>query len=149
MISQTAEYALRAVVFLAEHTNRPYTIQEIARATRIPKQYLYKVLQNLVARDFIGSQRGLHGGFQLAVLPEQLTVYEILQAVDPLQRITRCPVGNPCHAQQLCPLHRRLDETMALVEQAFHNSCIADLLTTPTTETEISKHASLLTSLTA
>src|SRR5690349_14733051 len=137
MISQTAEYALRAVVFLAERPDRPTTIGEIAEATHVPKQYLYKVLQNLVTRRVIVSQRGLHGGFHLAVSPERLSLYEIVEAVDPLQRITRCPVNNPCHQKQLCPLHRRLDETMAQVEQVFRESYIADLLTNPPAETEI------------
>jgi Rrf2 family protein len=79
----------------------------------------------------IQSQRGLHGGFTLLKSPEQVTVYEVVQAVDPLRRITTCPLGFAAHGRNLCPLHRRLDEALALVEKSFRESSIADLINEP------------------
>jgi Rrf2 family nitric oxide-sensitive transcriptional repressor len=131
MISQTAEYALRAIVQLAGDPEKPQTTRQIAEATRVPVGYLSKVLQSLARMGLISSQRGLHGGFTLAASPEHLTVYEIIQAVDPLQRITRCPLDLASHGANLCPLHRRLDDAIALVEKSFRESTIADLLDEP------------------
>jgi Rrf2 family transcriptional regulator, nitric oxide-sensitive transcriptional repressor len=128
MISQTAEYALRAIVYLADKCDLPQTTQQIAEVTRVPAGYLAKVLQTLGRSGIVRAQRGLHGGFTLAVPPEELTVLDVVQAVDPVQRIEHCPLGIPDHTS-LCPLHARLDATAAMVEKALGSSTIAELLT--------------------
>jgi Rrf2 family protein len=131
MISQTAEYALRAVVFLAERGNRPHTIRQIAAATQVPAGYLAKVMQALTRAGLVHGRRGLGGGFVLTRPPGEMSCYDILQAVDPIPRITRCPLDNPAHAHQLCPLHERLDEAAAQIEKSFRASTIAELTTRP------------------
>lgn len=127
MISQTAEYALRAIVFLADQNDAPQTTQQIAEVTRVPAGYLAKVMQGLSRCGLVRAQRGLHGGFTLAVPPKELTVLDVVQAVDPLRRIEHCPLGIVSH-QSLCPLHRRLDSAVAMVEKALGSSTIAELL---------------------
>jgi Rrf2 family protein len=131
MISQTAEYALRAIVFLADQ-GAARTTQEIAAATHVPASYLSKVMQSLSRARVVRSQRGLHGGFTLARSPEELSVWDVIDAVDPIQRIRTCPLGLKSHGVKLCPLHRRLDDALALVESAFRESTVADLLQEPT-----------------
>jgi Rrf2 family nitric oxide-sensitive transcriptional repressor len=133
MISQTAEYALRAITHLAFNADVPQTNKQISASTHVPMPYLSKVLQGLTRAGLIHSQRGLHGGFTLARTPDELTVYAIIEAVDPLPRIRTCPLGLKAHGVNLCPLHRRLDDAMALVEKAFKESTIADLISEPTT----------------
>jgi len=130
MISQTAEYALRAIVYLASQPGEPRTVQQIAEATRVPAGYLSKVMQGLSRAGLVHSQRGLHGGFTLNATPDRLTVFDVVQAVDPLRRITSCPLGLKGHVN-LCPLHRRLDNAMGLVEKALRESTIAELLAEP------------------
>ncbi|MCL6503074.1 MAG: Rrf2 family transcriptional regulator [Pirellulales bacterium] len=132
MISQTAEYALRAVVYLADHADRPHTAREIAKASHVPLGYLSKVLQELVRAGLVASQRGLHGGFRLARSPAKLTVWDVIQAVDPIRRIRTCPLGLKAHGANLCPMHHRLDQAMAMVEEAFRSSTVAELLAEPT-----------------
>jgi len=133
VFSLTAEYALRIVVFLGTLRGRPATTAQIAAATRVPSGYLSKILQNLARRGIVRSQRGLGGGSVLAKDPKQLSVYDVIEAIAPLPRIAVCPLGLPSHASALCPLHKRLDNAMAMVEQAFRDSTIADLLAEPTT----------------
>jgi Rrf2 family transcriptional regulator, nitric oxide-sensitive transcriptional repressor len=130
MFSQTVEYALRAVVYLAAQQGEPRTTQQIAQATQVPTGYLSKVMQSLGRKRLVQSQRGLHGGFTLAQTPDELTVLDIIQAVDPIKRIERCPLGLKEHIN-LCPLHRRLDHAMKLVEDALQKSSIAELLAEP------------------
>jgi Rrf2 family protein len=77
MISQTVEYALRAVVFLADQ-REPRTTQEIAERTKVPAPYLAKVMQSLNRANLVHSQRGLHGGFTLAKSPGQLTIWDVV-----------------------------------------------------------------------
>lgn len=130
MISQTAEYALRAIVYLADQAETPQTTQQIAAVTLVPAGYLAKVMQGLVRAGLVRAQRGLHGGFNLVIPAAELTVLDVVQAVDPLRRITRCPLGLKGHTA-LCPLHRRLDGAVAMVEQALRSSTIAELLREP------------------
>ena len=131
MLSQTTEYALRIVVQLASQGAEPVTIPELARTTRIPSGYLAKVLRQLSRAGLVHSQRGPNGGSVLLRPPEELTVLDVVQAVDPLKRIEVCPLGLRGHGANLCPLHRRLDQAVATVETAFRNSSVADLLGDP------------------
>jgi Rrf2 family protein len=133
MFSQTVEYALRAVVHLADQAPAPRTTDQIAAATRVPKAYLSKVLQSLSRADIVRSQRGVGGGMTLAKGPAELTILEVVNAVEPLQRIRTCPLGLAAHGVRLCPLHRRLDNALAMVEEAFGGTTLAEVLAEPTT----------------
>ncbi len=130
MISQTAEYALRAIVYLAGQ-DTPQTTQQIAATTRVPAGYLSKVLQALGRGGLVHSQRGLHGGFTLAADPKKLSVWEVIELVDPIERIRTCPLGLKSHGTNLCPMHKRLDDALAAMEKAFKASTVAELLADP------------------
>ena len=127
MMSQTAEYALRAVVDLAYHFGSTRTTQQIGAATKVPTGYLAKVLQDLAKHRIVSSQRGLGGGFTLSRSPKSLSVLDVLLAVDPPRRIRECPLGLTSHAHSLCPLHQRIDDAMALIEASFRATTIADV----------------------
>ena len=103
------------------------TAQQIAETTRVPAGYLSKVMQSLTRAGLVHSQRGLHGGFTLTRPTDELTVLDVMEAVDPIRRIRSCPLGIKGHIN-LCPLHRRLDQAMARVEEALRESTIAELL---------------------
>jgi Rrf2 family protein len=131
MLSQTVEYALRAAVYLAGQKGLPQTNEQIANVTKVPAAYLSKVLQSLTRAGLVQAQRGVRGGFLLARDPADLTILEVVNAVDPIQRIKVCPLGLKSHGVELCPLHRRLDEALAEVEQAFADSTLAEVLAEP------------------
>ena len=133
MFSQTVEYALRAVLYLAREAPSPRTTDQIALATRVPKAYLSKVLQGLGRAGLVHSQRGLGGGMTLARDPSALTILEVVNAVDPIGRIKECPLGLTAHGMNLCPLHRRLDNALAMVETAFRETTLAEVLAEPLT----------------
>lgn len=128
MFTQTSEYTLRVVVFLASIGGKIATTRQIAAATHVPEGYLAKILQILSRANIVSSQRGLHGGSVLARDPASLTVYEVMQTVSPMPRIHTCPLGIASHGTNLCPVHRRLDDAMALVENALRASTIAELV---------------------
>jgi Rrf2 family protein len=128
MLSQTAEYALRAVVYLASQAARPVTTLELAEAAKVPAGYLSKVLQTLSRTGIVSAQRGKRGGFSLARPSAKLTLLEIVNAVDPPARILKCPLNLKSHRARLCPLHQRLDEAAVMVEHAFGRTTIAGLL---------------------
>lgn len=130
-ISQTAEYALRAVVWLAIEPDRAVGTPRIARATKVPAGYLSRVLQSLARAGLVTSNPGRSGGFRLARLPKDISVLDVVNAVDPIRRIDKCPLNIDDHGLNLCPLHRRLDAAIAATESAFRETKIAELLSDP------------------
>lgn len=128
MFSQTAEYALRAVVALGTHPEGPLTTNQIAERTKVPAGYLSKVLQAMGRGGLVEAQRGFGGGFVLTRSLETLTILDVLTAVDPLKRIEHCPLGLAAHGRRLCALHKRLDEGIAMVEALFGETTIAALI---------------------
>ena len=133
MFTQTVEYALRVAVRLAATDPEPQTADDLATATRVPRAYLSKVVQEMVRGGVARSKRGVGGGVVLAKRPDELSILEIVNAVDPIRRITTCPLGLPSHGVNLCPLHRRFDDALAHVEQAFAGTTLAEVLAEPTT----------------
>lgn len=127
MIPKTAEYALRAVVLLAREPQRAYAAEQIAEATRVPRRYTHKVLQALVRAELVRSQPGPGGGYALVRPPAELSILDVVSAVEPIPRIRHCPLGLKGHTH-LCPLHRELDEACAATERAFARVTIAQLL---------------------
>jgi Rrf2 family transcriptional regulator, nitric oxide-sensitive transcriptional repressor len=133
MFSKTVEYALRTVAHLAYEAPNARTTEQIAAATRIDSAtYLSKVIQELVRKGVVKSQRGIGGGITLAKPAEELTILEVVNAVEPIERITSCPLGLKSHGIRLCPLHRRMDDALAMVEAAFAKSTLAEILAEPT-----------------
>jgi Rrf2 family protein len=134
VFSQTAEYALRAVVCLASNPDQSMTTQDIAKITKVPSGYLSKVLQSLARGNIVKSQRGLHGGFVLTEEPGEISVLQVVQTVDPIKHIEKCPLNLESHSHQLCPLHRRLEESIQKIESDFAQVSLADLLDDPSNE---------------
>jgi Rrf2 family protein len=107
VLSQTAEYAIRAmsaIATLPEGTKIRAT--ELARGTGIPAPYLSKVLRRLVLAGLLLSQKGQRGGFSLARAAAAIRFIEILEAVDAFPSDGRCAFGwGNCDQQRPCPLH--------------------------------------------
>ncbi len=128
MFSQTAEYALRAAVWLADHEGGACTNAAIAEGTQVPSSYLSKVLQALVRGGIVSSQRGLGGGFSLRRPASEISVLDVIDAVDPLRRIDTCPLNIAAHGHKLCPLHHKLDQALAQCQSSFASTSLAELV---------------------
>lgn len=140
MFSQTVEYALRAVVHLAMRSPAPQKTAEIAEATQVPPAYLAKVLQGLKEKGIVKLQRGIGGGVSLAHGPDQLTILDIVNAVDPIQRIKHCPLDLKTHGARLCALHFRMDQALLSMETAFRSTTLAELLEDPNPSVPLCDH---------
>jgi Rrf2 family nitric oxide-sensitive transcriptional repressor len=128
MLSQTAEYALRAMLALATGKKDARTAQDLSRESHVPLDYLSKVLNSLGRAGLVTGQRGRGGGFESVRPAGELTVLEVVAAVDPLKRIRTCPLGLKAHGENLCPLHRKIDDAMQSVEEAFASTTIESLV---------------------
>ena len=127
MLPKTAEYALRAVVWLAREPDETDSADDLAVRTKVPRRYLHKVLQDLVRARLVRSQPGPGGGYALAKQPDAITILDVVNAVAPLERIRSCPLGLPSHTR-LCPLHKELDKVYAATEAALAKVTIDELL---------------------
>ena len=125
---QSAEYALRAAVWLAAHPDDKVSTPEIAKRTQVPPGYMSKVLQVLARAGLVESSPGRAGGFRLTRAADEISVLDVVNTVDTLERIRRCPLGLKSHRHELCPLHRRLDRVAAMVEQAYAETTIAEIV---------------------
>lgn len=130
MFSQTSEYALRAMLCLADANGR-LTAPEIAEMSKVPRGYLAKILSELARAGLITSQRGIGGGFSMAKSASEISILDVINAVDPFRRITECPLKLAEHGTNLCALHRRLDDSLAHVEMVLGQSSLAEMLAKP------------------
>lgn len=125
-VSQTAEYALRAVICLAQQTGTQ-TTQQIAECTGLPKSYLPKVLQPLTQTRLVSAQRGVKGGYSLLKDSKEISALEVIRSVDAAERQPRCPNHLAPEAAQQCPLHRMLEAVDRSAECTFASTTIDDL----------------------
>ena len=127
MLSKTAEYALRAVICLAGSSGLPKSADFLAGKTKVPRRYLHRVLQDLVAAQLVRSRPGPGGGYELARPTEEVTILDVVNAVAPVERIKSCPLGLVSHID-LCPLHQELDRAYAATEAAFRRVTVKELI---------------------
>jgi len=127
LLSDATEYGLRAIVWLSNQPREPHKVHMIAEATDAAPGYLIKVLQALAKAGVVSAHRGTTGGYALSRDPESLTALEVVSAIDPIERIRSCPLRLAAHASGLCPLHRRIDDSLAAIERDFAQTTIAEL----------------------
>lgn len=130
MLNQSADYALRAVLFVAQlEPRRSCTAEAIAAAIGVPRNYLGKVLHALTNAGVLTSVRGPHGGFRLALDAGQLTLAEV---VGPFQRLPvrhACLLGNRrCEEAKPCQSHEQWQRIADEVTSFFRETTVAGML---------------------
>jgi Rrf2 family protein len=129
IISQTAQYALRAVVHLSEHGSEgPLRVDDIAGALAVPRNYLSKILHVLARVGLLSSSRGPNGGFELARPPEELLLADVLEPFGALPDERRCLLGQEvCSDRDPCLAHERWKGVSAAVRDFFNRTTVAEL----------------------
>jgi Rrf2 family nitric oxide-sensitive transcriptional repressor len=128
MLSRTAEYALRIMILLTERKETSLTAEQIAAATLVPAGYTVKVLQQLSRAKLSKGQRGRNGGFVLACDPTKVSLLQVVTVIDPLERITDCPLGRSEHHHSLCPLHKQIDTAIEALESNLSSMSLQDIV---------------------
>ncbi len=133
VLSQTAEYALRAMGQLAvlPHDGAVRG-KDLAELTDIPSDYLFKIMRMLVRGGLLKAERGHGGGFRLARAPAEIRFAEILDAVGALPEKNRCAFGwGQCNPKKPCLLHPVVSGLNEAVEQWAHSATRADIAAKP------------------
>jgi len=108
LYTKSAEYAIQALIYLAENnTDQPTMVSEIAETYEIPKQFLSKIAQTLVKFRLLDAIRGHNGGVKLARSAKDIYIHEIAYAIDGVPpEHERCVIGiNECSDLAPCPFH--------------------------------------------
>ncbi len=129
MLTQTGEYALRAMVYMARKGEEAYCgVKEIAAATDVPSNYLAKILQILARARVLDSQKGFGGGFRVA---RKLSKINLMDIIDPLERIDKfrgCVLGQRlCNDEVACPLHHTWKAISGQYLGALQNTTLQDV----------------------
>ncbi|GBE29400.1 HTH-type transcriptional regulator IscR [bacterium BMS3Bbin04] len=115
MLTTTSEYAIRAVGFLAVYGNGELLKSgDISDSTGIPKRFLQKILNTLKNDGIIDTARGKTGGFRLARQPDDITLFEVINCFEDLNRHAHCPMGaKDCGENKgsTCPMHEQWSAT--------------------------------------
>jgi len=102
---------------------------KLAEVTLVPMNYLAKVLQLLARSDLIAGRRGVGGGYRLKRSSNEITMMDVINAIDPIERIPSCPLNLENHSGKLCPLHSRLDDAYRIIIEQFEGITLYDMLT--------------------
>ncbi|HUG42027.1 MAG TPA: Rrf2 family transcriptional regulator [Longimicrobiales bacterium] len=126
MLSQTAQYALRAIILLGEREGSgPVRVDEVARELDIPRNYLSKILHTLVKRGILGSLRGPRGGFYLARDAGSVTLLEVVEPFDDIEARRTCLLGKKeCSDGNPCAVHEQWKATATEVARFYRETTL-------------------------
>ncbi len=129
IFSRQCEYAIQALIYLAKKPAGQWTsIKEIAEQLKIPKHFLGKIMQSLSTKEMLNSQKGLFGGFSLAKSSEEISLFDIIEAIDGDSYRKNCLMGFPdCSKDNPCPLHEKWKILRESIENLLLKRNLSDL----------------------
>lgn len=128
ILNQSANYALRAVLFIARHEGTQ-TADTMADKLGVPRNYLGKILHLLVRADVLTSTRGPRGGFALVDAPEQTSLEKVIAPFQNEPEPSVCLLGNrKCDRRHPCAAHDRWEQMTEPVAQFFATTTVADMI---------------------
>lgn len=127
-LSRPAEYALRAMTYLARSKpDERVRAQDLARATDVPPAFLSKIMRALSSNGLLDAQKGHNGGFMLSRPASEIRFIDILRAVDFEPDADHCLFGlGNCNPKNPCPLHYEWAVLKEQIEQWARSHSLAD-----------------------
>lgn len=108
MFSKTCEYAIKALIFIAQKTNneRKVGIKDVAEGIDSPEHFIAKILQTLSKRGFVNSSKGPNGGFYMDENTLEVTLADVVKEIDGDKILYGCGIGlKQCSETHPCPIH--------------------------------------------
>ncbi len=129
MLTQTGEYALRAMVYMANKGEGPFSgVKEIAAATGVPSNYLAKILQQLARAKVLESQKGFGGGFKLARRMVDISLFDVIDPLERVEKFEQCVLGQRlCNDEVACPLHETWKAISGQYLGSLRNTTLQDI----------------------
>ena len=132
-ITRSDEYALKGLIFLASlPPERLALVSDISRAQRIPETYLAKIFQRLSKVGLLRSTRGINGGFSLGRPAGEITMKDVIEALDGPIALNRCLIRKgECEEESRCSLHEVLGEAQQRFLEVLERTTMEDLAREP------------------
>lgn len=128
-ITRETDYAIRCVLYLAGKRGSVTMVDEIARNMSIPKSFLAKILQKLGRAGITRSYRGVKGGFELAMEPGDISLLDVIEAVQGVVAMNVCALDKSlCNLSDNCSVHPVWVGVRKEVEKILREKNLADLL---------------------
>lgn len=129
MLSNSAEYALKAALYIAGSPDAPVRATEASENLGIPRNYLSKILHELARAGVLGSTRGRTGGFILARPADEIPLIEVVNRFDSIGRTQGLCLmkSTSCNENQPCAAHDRWAAVQDAVLKFFTETTLADL----------------------
>jgi Rrf2 family protein len=129
-ITREADYAIRCVLYLSEPQGEVIMVDKIAKAKKIPKSFLAKILQKLTKAGIVKSFRGVKGGFQLVKKPQAISLLDVIEAIDGPVAMNRCAIDKRmCSLSNECSVHPVWVELRKEVEARLRKTDFKKLIT--------------------
>jgi Rrf2 family transcriptional regulator, iron-sulfur cluster assembly transcription factor len=127
--SRSSEYAIRAFVHLASVQDGKYAmVKQIAEQEEVPAHFLAKILQQLARKGLLRSSKGPTGGFSLRIPPDEISLMQIVDALDGLAEYQKCPTGlAECNDHAPCGMHDTWKGLRSRIIDYLDKTTIADL----------------------
>jgi Rrf2 family protein len=130
--TKKADYGLMAIHYIASHQGDVIVSNKrIAEEFNIPVELLAKILQRLAKRGLISSQSGPKGGYVLARAPQEITVGEIVRAIEGPIHIVSCLEATDCPQLSRCNLRRPVQKIQASIAYLLDTMTLAELIADP------------------
>lgn len=128
-ITKTTDYGIVLLTHMAEIPEQRYNASELAEDTQLPSAMVSKILKILSREGILDSQRGVNGGYSLAQKPQDLTVSEIIAALEGPIAITECIDDTPgeCVQEAVCPLRSNWQLINNAIRSALDGLRLSDM----------------------
>jgi Rrf2 family transcriptional regulator, iron-sulfur cluster assembly transcription factor len=131
-LSQTTGYAVRALICLGEPRGRACLIRDIAKCADIPKPYLARIINDLTHKGLVTAKRGYQGGITLARPADEISLLQVVEAVEGPEWIAPCLLGlNDCASHQDCPTHVFWKRVSRQLKTLMGRTMLADIMAPP------------------
>ena len=135
MLSKKCQYALHALIYLGEHQNSGLVfISQIAESKKIPKKFLEAILLDLKNTNLLGSKKGKGGGYYLKKRPEEITILQVVRAIDGAVAMLPCVSLNfyercgLCENEQECTINHLFGQVRDETLKILSRNTLADLI---------------------
>lgn len=129
IFSKSCEYAIQAALFLATRpASAPTLLRDVSETLNIPYHFLGKIFQQLTRERILESHKGSTGGFEFSRPPDQITLHDIISAVDGTEFLSNCVLGFPqCGDENPCPVHHQWKQAKATIQMMVDRKTVLEL----------------------
>lgn len=149
-LSKLADYALVAMEHIARHPEvQLHTARSVAAATHLPAPTVAKILRELLDRDLLVSHRGVNGGYTLARSASQISLAEVIEAIEGPMGFTECTISpGSCELEGKCSLQTNFSIITHVLQQTLVNISLSDLTALLNVDVRAANRSNILTSIT-